>query len=439
MHFPLYYFIFYLNMKFHNQSLRWIIPIFIALAIIDGLLIYWFSYREIYWQIEQKISAIQASFTETIVNESALQHFTALELQEISEKNQIINIYLFNNNRIKEIFTSNQNLLINNIAAYPQNKISKQNNEFFIISHAPLQYDNSSHLVIIHNAKTFVLQQNQVNWFILLTVIGIIIIGFIITFIISRKIVYSIKKLNGAIQQSLHNQKPISLKSFAEIESLANAFNTMQSTLADINLQSKEKIYENEQFRSMSMIVNFYYQHHFPNIEKTIENYFILTESSQDPQSGDFIKLFEVKEKIYIIFGNINILQSVPILQSIQLRIKICQQFEKLIQTLTIFQILEKLSTDFPKILNNFHIIQIEKSIIHYLNWQNQTIQQQDYREWQSIFFHNIESAEKIAFLQKDTQQLIQQPFSVIKSYLQHIINNQQQNCLVLLGKNNHA
>ena len=326
-------------MRISTQNLLAIVPIFLGMALINGILAFTTQYQEIKWGINEEVSAITTAAAEFLDRDL----ITALKKnpnnREVIEKLSIpfAKIKNFQQQQCffllypedKKIFFSystddktyenpkptvnieqfvnkHTDLIIEGFRKIDENKS-------VLIAYAPI-YDEYGKLISVlmveHDAKYFLDRTQKIKNKIFIITGLITLIGLVAALLISYIITYKISQLNKAalIVEAGHYDYQVNITMIQEMVDLSNTFNTMSSILGEVLARTKRTLIEGEQFRTDRDLANHFKQKFSQPIEGTFNNVSVAARVFTKNATGDFCGVLEVDKKgTYVVIGRITV------------------------------------------------------------------------------------------------------------------------------------
>jgi HAMP domain-containing protein len=326
-------------MRIRTQNLLAIVPIFLGMALINGILAYTTQYQEIRWGINEEIYAITTATAEFLDTDLIRTLKKNPDDERAREKLSVPfnKIKIFQNQQrffllypddktiffrystedktydipkptieIDQFKDDESDLVLDGIRKIGENKSA-------LIAYAPI-YDRDGNLISIlmieHDAKYFLDRIKNIKNKIFIITGSIVLIGLIAALLISRIINQKINELNKAalIVESGQYDYRVNITTIQEMVDLSNTFNTMSSILGEVLSRTKRTLIEREQFRTHKDLALHFKRQFLQPIEGSFDNVSVSAKIFTRQPTGDFCGVFHRNSGgTYAILGKITV------------------------------------------------------------------------------------------------------------------------------------
>ena len=327
-------------MKIRTQNLLTIVPIFLGMALISGVLTYTTQRQEIMWSLREEISAVATATAEFLdrdivrelqkgpENKDLKKNITTpLKRVQYWSKKQHFFLLTPDCQEIFFIFGFEDEGTISRPSEFSKlkNELAKKNKETDVIitdvekneqdkatmtAYVPI-YDGGKLLSVLGvetDAQFFFDRTKEIRNKIFIVTIFIGLLGVIIAFFISRIITQKISQLTQAslvVASGQYNQR-VNVGTIQEVSDLSNTFNTMSSILEEVLLKTKRVLIESEQFRTSTDLASYFNEKFFVLIEDVFNKVSVSARSISKEPGGDFLGIFNVTNGTYAVLGRVS-------------------------------------------------------------------------------------------------------------------------------------
>ena len=324
-------------MKIHTQNLITIVPIFLGMALINGILAYITQRQEIMWGIREEICAMATATAEFLdhdiirklqekPNDEQLRKRLETPLKRVQSWDKKQRFFLLTPDYRESFFSFGRKDEKKNIPqlAYKFSKIKDEETDVVLAgiekndqngatmtAYIPI-YDKDRRLLSVLGVETDVqsffdrIKEIRNTLYIVMSSIGLlgVIIASFISGIITRKI-NQLTQASLTMASGQYNQR-VNIGTIREVSDLSNTFNTMSSILEEALSKTKRTLIENEQFRISADLANYFNQNFFTPIEENFNKVSVSVKSISKKPSGDFFGVFNVYNGTYAVLGRLS-------------------------------------------------------------------------------------------------------------------------------------
>lgn len=324
-------------MKIRTQNLLAIVPIFLGMALISGVLTYITQRQEIMWGMREEISAMATATAEFLDREiirelqenpgnEELRERLETTLRRVERWNKKQRFFLLTPD-YQEVFFSFGREDENKNIPQQAHKFSKlkgeetdvvltgverdNQNRATMTAYIPI-YDQDRRLLSVLgieiDAQSFFDRTGEIRnrMYIVMSFIGLlgVIIASFISLIIAREI-NQLTQVSLTIASGQYNQR-VNIGTIQEVSDLSNTFNTMSSILEEALSKTKRALIEGEQFRTSADLANYFSQNFFAPIEDNFNKVSVSARLISKRPSGDFFGVFNVNNGTYAVLGRLS-------------------------------------------------------------------------------------------------------------------------------------
>lgn len=336
-------------MKIRTQNLMTIVPIFLLMAVIIGVMTISRQKQEIEWGLQEKIKALTQTTAELVAPEMIQKILdnpgndrlvTALtdHFQHIHRRgnNHIIRFYLLDKNasqivvvypdtiqnKDRQSWLSTRKNLPNwpsdlMLLANGKTTLVMSNPSLSFVRHQPMiaftAIMTSDHNVLAllgcEMSTEFLIQRQYQIVLKLILLFGLMIIaGILAALFIAKMVTTTIRQMThaaAAVVAAGQSTREMAVSSIYEVSELSNTFYTMSSVLNDVLTKTRRALIEGEQFRTSHHLAAYFRRNLVKPFHGNYNNLQVSASIFTMKNSPDYLDIFTLRGISYAIYGRL--------------------------------------------------------------------------------------------------------------------------------------